>query len=558
MGPEWEQALACWSRYTQLSPPRLCWTVEEEKSNGLTGSFAMIRLVDHAVVISMRQLREQGLEPFLLQILAHEIGHHVYAPADLRDNARLLVRIRRGLPGQLRHAPMVANLYTDLLINDRLQRGAGLNMAAVYKVLQSQKKPSSELWNLYMRTYELLWSLPAGTLCTDRISPAVQGDAPLAARLIRSYSKDWLAGSGRFAALLLPYLEGMGESVPAWLDAILAGAGGEVPEGLSEVEEDERTGALHPAEDPALSGVPAPTRTPTQDSQADGRTERGPTEYQELLKSLGVNLPPEEMVARYYRERSGPHLIRFPVRRVRKAADPLPEGLEIWDVGSPLSAVDWVESLVRSPLVVPGLTTVERSYGNTEGFESSPQPVDLYLGVDCSGSMPNPAHYHSFPVLAGTVILRSALRAGARVMVCLSGEPGKYTATKGFIREEMVALRTLTGYIGTGYAFGIERLKEHILQVPPPPRPVHLLVLSDSDLFQMLDRTAGGWDIAQAAAQKAGGGATAALNLMPGSFEAQVNRLRSIGWEVEYVPSMPDLLAFARRFAQRKYQREAT
>lgn len=138
MLPEWEQALSCWSRYTQLSFPRLCNTEAEEQAEHLTGSFAMIRLVDHAVVISLRQLRQEGLEPYLLQILAHEVGHHVYAPADLRDLARMQARMRYALPGQLRHAPMIGNLYTDLLINDRLQRSAGLDMAAVFKVLQNR------------------------------------------------------------------------------------------------------------------------------------------------------------------------------------------------------------------------------------------------------------------------------------------------------------------------------------------------------------------------------------------------------------------------------------
>jgi hypothetical protein len=132
---KWPGALACWSRYVQLSEPRWCLNASDEKREHLQGSFAMIRLVDHAVVISLSQVRNQGLDEFSIEIMAHEIGHHVYTPADLSDNARMLARIRAGLPTKERLAPWIANLYEDLLINDRLQRVAGLNMAGVYQRL---------------------------------------------------------------------------------------------------------------------------------------------------------------------------------------------------------------------------------------------------------------------------------------------------------------------------------------------------------------------------------------------------------------------------------------
>ncbi len=110
----WAPALAAWSRFTKLQPPRWCFTTAEEEAESLSGSFAMIRLVDHAVVISLKQIVEQRLEKFPQEILAHEIGHHVYTPGDLADNARLIARTRGGLPNRERHAPLIANLYADL------------------------------------------------------------------------------------------------------------------------------------------------------------------------------------------------------------------------------------------------------------------------------------------------------------------------------------------------------------------------------------------------------------------------------------------------------------
>jgi hypothetical protein len=201
----WPEALAVWSPFVKLSDPIWCHSLEDEKAEGLTGSFAMIRLLDHRVVISLRQVEDLHLESYAKEILAHEIGHHVYCPADLADNARFMARLRRGLPTKEHLAPFIGNLYADLLINDRLQRSAGLSIAGVYRLLQDGK-PSDRLWTLYMRTYELLWRMPSGSLAGLQPDARINTDAQLCTRLIRNYAKDWLDGAGRFAALYLPYL----------------------------------------------------------------------------------------------------------------------------------------------------------------------------------------------------------------------------------------------------------------------------------------------------------------------------------------------------------------
>jgi hypothetical protein len=59
---QWPAALAAWSRFVQLSAPRWCVTTDDERREELSGSFAMIRLVDHAIIISLRQVLQRGLE----------------------------------------------------------------------------------------------------------------------------------------------------------------------------------------------------------------------------------------------------------------------------------------------------------------------------------------------------------------------------------------------------------------------------------------------------------------------------------------------------------------
>ncbi len=581
---KWPDALAVWSKFTRLREPRWCFTQKEEKEEGLTGSFAMIRFDDHAIVISIRQVVEGHLEKFAREVMAHEIGHHVYAPGDLTDHTRMLARMRRSLPTKEHLAGFIANLYTDLLINNRLQRGSGLDIAGVYQAIGSGS--TDRMWTLYMRMYEILWSLQKGTLAKGKIDEVLEGDAQLGSRVIRVYARDWLRGSGRFAALCLPYLmEDEGKATRKILLPLLdtenAGDGG-VPDGLTEIDEDEIEGAIHPSLDDELTGLSEDADgvadgdgdAGTKEGKGIGRNRAGslkpqqrhrdPIDYRELLKSAGVKLSDHEIAIRYYRERAIPYLVPFPTRKMPESMDPLPEGLHAWDFGEPLENADWFESLIQSPTIIPGVTTVQRTYGTSQGFDAEKIPLDLFIGVDCSGSMVNPQINFSPPVLAGAIMALSALRAGANVMVTLSGEPGSHISTNGFLRDEKEILKVLTGYLGTGYTFGIPRLKEAFKDRKPSAPPAHILIVTDNDIFMMLEggeyRKKGngeGWIIAKEALEKARGGGTYLLH-MPLSWENKnIARMANDGWDVYSVLNWDDIITFARTFSQKKYGDEA-
>ena len=560
----WPEALAMWSRFTMLREPRWCFDARDEKREELASSFAMIRLTDHAVVISLAQVAEHGLEDYPLEVMGHEIGHHVFVPGDLRDQARLFARIRRALPTREKHASLVCNLYADLLINDRLQRQHNLNMAAIYRKLAGESY--DRMWTFYMRTYEILWNVPRGHLVTGVVNNELDADAALAARVLRVYAKDWLKGASRFAALCFPYLEendgeGVKKALRGWLDTAHSSTS-EIPDGLTELDDDELDGAVHPALDPNITGIDEPGdgsggsgKTLTGDTVPRKRY-REPFEYRDILKSVGVNIPDDELTIRYYRERAIPHLVRFPQRTLPESTEPLPEGLDPWDFGESIERLDVMESLMLNDRLIPGVTTVQRTYGTSAGSQPEREPLDLYLGIDCSGSMQNPANQMSFPVLAGTIIALSALRAGARVMVVLSGEPGSFKATDGFVRDEKQILRVLTGYLGTGYSFGIHRLR-HAFDDWKGTRPAHIMIVTDHDIFAMLQETneaRDGWTVAKMALDAAGGGGTYVLH-MPSDW-GETQRMRNDGWDVVFMLQWEDIVPFAREFSRRRYDEE--
>jgi hypothetical protein len=569
----WPVALATWSKYTRLRDPLLCTTSIKAASQGLRGSFAMIRLLDQSVVIDLQTTRQFSLDDYAVEILAHEIGHHVLAPATAGDQFRLLARIRRGLPTLERHAPLVANLFTDLLINDRLQRQAGLRMADIYRrLLDSHRvgdKPvRSAVWMLYMGIYERLWQLQPGELGGPGDDASATNDAWLGARLVRVYAADWMTAAGRFAALLLPYLvEDKEREDPALavLQDTRDAAQGCEPSGGQDIEPDEIDGHVHPSQDARVTG--SDDTEPADAGQAHelgyGQA-REPFEYGEILRASGVKLTDHDIAVRYYRERALPHLVRFPTRRGQNSAEPQMEGLEPWDIGDPLDDLDWLQSLLQSPRVIPGLSTVRRVYGVAPAVEADRTPVDLDLYVDSSGSMPNPQQRTSFLALAGAVIALSALRVGSAVQVTLWSGKREVTHTSGFVRDEDKILRVLTGFYGGATAFPIHRLRDTYSSRPLAARPVHILHLSDdgiTTLFDADERGHSGWDVAAKALAVARAGGTMALNIAPDwdaqarvGFASVLRRARDEqGWAIHPVARMEDLLAFARAFSIRHY-----
>lgn len=570
----WPAALAAWSKFTRLRLPNLCLTETEARGEGLTGSFAMIRLQDQSIVVSLPAVAANHVEPYALEVLAHEIGHHVLTPATLTDHARMIARMRWALPTVEQHAPMVANLYTDLLINDRLQRSAGLRIADVYRAIGAGGSGGA-VWTLYLRIYEILWSLERGSLGGGKTDDRLEGDAWLGARLVRSYARDWLDGSGRFAALLLPHLledQKSGKIIEKLLDTRNAAAGGD-PAGLVEEEPGERDGAIHPAQDPNLADFPnenddgqdadAVMPADAQQNPPSRGQVREPFQFGEILRSAGIDISDHDAAVRYYRERARPYLIPFPSRKVPESADPLPEGLEPWDIGDALDAADWFQSMLQSPRIVPGLTTVQRVWGATEGREPKREPLDLDLYVDSSGSMPNPQRMTSYPALAGAILCLSALRSGARVQATLWSGKNQFTTTDGFVRNQDAVLRVLTGYFGGATAFPIHLLRDTYAARKPNAHPAHILVISDdgvSTMFDVDERGSSGWDIAAMALQQAAGGGTLALNLpvnwtasTSGPYAA-IRRARDRErWQVHRVASLEELVEFARQFSRLRY-----
>jgi hypothetical protein len=551
---KWEEALFIWSKYVKLSTPVFCFTKEEETRNHLGSSFAMINLETKSVVVSLRLIEEFKLEDYSVEILSHEIGHHIYCPADLTDHARMIARIRRALPRVEQNAPFVSNLYSDLLINNKLKREYSLRIDEVYKKIANGKTDS--LWTFYMRTYEILWGLEKGSIAIGELNDSIEGDAQIANRLIRNYSRDWVNGSGKFALICYPYLLENKAEVSKAIMRPLMDQNSEnttnLPIGLTEIDSDEIDSIKLSEDDTIGKSIKNVKENPPSRGQA-----REPFEYGEILKALGINLTKDEMKYRYYKERALPYLIPFPTKKTPESKELILEGTDTWDIGSPIENIDWFQTAMKSTIIIPGYTTVEQVYGLDKGKEPEKEPIDLDIYIDCSGSMPDPGYSTSYLALAGTIICLSALRVGSKIQATLWSGAKEFITTDGFISDERKILQIVNGYLGGATAFPIHILRDTYSKRKPSSRKVHILVISDDGVTTIYDKDEKGnlgFDVLQKAIDASGTGVSFVLNLYsewtknPGLVKAN-----SQGVKISVVKNWNDLIDFAKDFSERNY-----
>ncbi len=560
----WPEALAVWGPALRLHDP------EFTQGGGAAGDpLAWFGLGDATVTVDLAQVSRLGLGDLAVTMLAHEIGHHVYAPASRAEAARSLARVRLGLGDRAGHAALVVNLWDDTLINDRLHRLHNLPVHEVFRrSTAADRSEPQPWWSVWMRTYELLWAMPTGTLVPPLRDDRQERDAWLLARHTRVFARDPVGGAGGFAALLRPWLPlpqatpgPAGSANPCSGDQG-AGLGATLVPGLAG---DDSLGApvLHPALDPRVNPE-APQADPGTGEPPDPRSGGpgdaqafGPAQLTELYAALGST---RDAAVDHYLTRARRHLVPFPVQQQPRRSDTELQGWAVWELGDDLTDVDWLTSVVRCPVVIPGLTTQQRVRECEPEPPGAARPLDLDLYVDCSGSMPNPRQESSPVALCGAILALSCLRVGGAVQVTIWSSPGQVARTCGFVRDEIDVVHTLLTFFGGGTTFPLLHLRaDHPagrVRGPFESR-VHLACLSDSGVLSMFgqDQPPELARVAHDALQSAGGGGSLILNV-PASASDQYREFAG-GYAVYAVPTLQDLVPFARAFAARTWSDSA-
>ncbi|OCB53663.1 hypothetical protein A5722_23470 [Mycobacterium vulneris] len=594
----WQAALDLWN--VQLHPPNMV-------RDSATGTFAWFTFPP-SISIDLDELGRQGAEHHLVSVFAHEIGHHVLSPSTrivsfklMQQMARAIVASdpRRAIP-VTRTARHLSNLWSDLLINDRVVRmqrrlhpGTEPDMIALWRTLTAGEPVSNAAWWVLMRAYELLWSLPSNTLCRNdppavpesvredvrarlQVDPAaldvstvrkdlqdkerahraaalrVQAlqdelllsqpvqpvaDAEYLAQAVRTFGADPVGGALTFGMVLVPYL--VLESMIPEGEALPGGGCAEQDGAPATATELAQVLADPRLDEPPIHPAAAAVGAPVPD-QAPGQS------YgvaQTLALFSGSN--PNAVMLAWYEAQARPW-IRPLLQSGRGVAEQgIPGPLETWELGDDATELDWPATLAVNPVVVPGVTTRRRTQLPDDPVATT-KAVTLDLYIDSSGSMPHPDRGSS-AVLAGMILVLSVLKGGGRVRVTSWSGRGQVAGDSVYTRDRLEIMRQLTTFFGGGTVFPLDLLA---YRYPPGERDRdelrHLVVLSDDGLMSLFG--SGQEEHAGVAAAVRRQLATATLLVQDRSRSVAAPAAEA-GYGVDYLDNMADAPAVCARLA---------
>ncbi|MCK2030884.1 VWA domain-containing protein [Microbacterium galbinum] len=593
----WERALALWG--VRLNDP-----IVLPGAHAKAGAPAWFTFPP-SVSIDPDYLAGRGLADELWSMLAHEVGHHVLAPSTRIDGLKVRHQMARALAAVSSRAPaasdigLLANLWNDLLVNTRLAQlqraeadAAGEpGIIRLGRVLYPAPAGSADrLWWVYCRAYEILWRLPAGTLCaivappapppavaheqlppldtiaerhrekerilrerkaeSARIAAELAGarttnpvvDAALVADAVRTFGADPVPGAVRFGVIAAPYIaerQDAAREVPT-----VGGAGcaadekGPSAEELGRILADQRLRGDLPAHPGAAEAV-----EPDDDASSQ------PGQRLDVARTLGLysDLDQAEVLAAWYRTEAASRVRPYTRRAPAQPAGGLPGPLELWETGDAIGDIDWAATL-RGGRVIPGVTTRRRSELDDDPVvrETSIE-IDLY--IDSSGSMRNP-RAGSPAVLAGTILALSVLRGGGRVRVTSFSAAGQVAGMERASRDPAEIVGALCVFFGGGTSFPLDLYDSRYAALPRATEEVqrHVVVLSDDGLVSMFgvgnEPFAG---VARAVSEKL---TTGTLVLMDRLHRVS-DLARRDGYDVVYLSSMDDAPAACAALAER-------
>lgn len=601
----WESALDLWG--VHLHDARLA------PGTGLAHGAPAWFTFPPEITVDPVMVEQFGGSAELESVFAHEIGHHVLAPSTRIDALKIRHQLARalvaaGAPGlREREVALLANLWSDLLVNARvahLQRvrdaagGPGgepgiVRFARLF--YRSGMTTTNRLWWVYLRSQEITWGLPAGTLAAlqppppavfperftqasddlDRLpkrhrdkerahraavaaalaaqlaldrsvvtNPEV--DARLAAVLVRTFAADPVGGALRFGVLAAPYLvEQTRYEIAANLET------GADPGFPCNADDAPATGdeVGRVLADRRMSG-PVPTRSAEgfddagaapQDvgdrRWADDDAASGGGQGFGVARTLALYSSSDAAAvqAAWYRSRAAPWVRPFTRLRPAQPTAELPGPIDAWEVGDDLADLDWPQTLQAGSVVIPGVTTRRRTYLDDDPTLLEEAGLELDLYIDSSGSMPHPSR-GSPAVLAGTILALSVLRGGGRVRVTSFSGPGQ-VAGSGFSRDHVGIVNDLAFFYSSSTSFPLDLLDERYRPLPPARDDMvrHLVVLSDDGLVSMFG--VGNRRFAHVAKDTRAKLTTATLVLLDHSRQVD-KRAAKAGYDVLYLDTM--------------------
>jgi len=496
-----DRTYAMWG--ADLAPPMVFDTEQDAIKGGLGDEYAGFDMKAHNLMVNKQKISKNLGWDFFEVILSHEVGHYDHSPRDL-ENMIILMHEAKQVLGDLKLAKYVENLFTDTIVNSFIYKNDSRNRSKLVKLYNkmsplSEKKP--EAWQLYLRTYEKLWKLPANTLVprvNQRVEKAAQNiESILAPNGIEDVfdQPQWKDKVRKYAEEMKPFInaekeqssqQGQGQGGQGGSQGQNQSQGQGNQQGNQKGNKQQAPGQVGQGKGDAKkelgSGIIIHKHDPKrykQDEKTFGKVAEqiGKDAAKQIYAGLGLGSPRnlEDSLINSLAELYTIILPRARSSRSGKRFIGYNKTRRLQDANIPYSQSTW-------GIIAPGITTFAEKFKMASAkCGRGVSTPDLNLLLDTSGSMQGSAYYS---VLAGKIAANSTLRNGGAV--CVYNFSGRCIGhDQGFQRDKKKLYRLIERQQNGGTTFptrellaGIRKNKDH---------PQYILVITDTGFSNVQD-----------------------------------------------------------------------
>ncbi len=414
-------------------------------------------------------------------IAKHEAGHR-FCPYDTITMLLLRHAVTKTLEGKTLKVDkdvasgMVLNVFADLCINTASTRRGDQDIAWAYRQLcQDDEKKQSPFWRVYGRSMELAWKREIMPQDTKYEAKEIEAAQEISKLFEGNYfdKSAWRENIQQFTHIISDFLEppqGKGNG---------KGKGGK---GSGKEKQENESSSGETGFDDITQNIPKNLDEKTTRELAkrlaeigsDGlpKSGQGLKEFQEIMAGFGQGDPVKASIE-FYDLLSNAYEVRFATRPFGTAKVSPFQPIK-WQPSLGAERLDVPYSLQAGGRLIPGVNTYawNTRRRETKGLEEVVPNLDLYL--DSSGSMLNPVHEISLPVLAGFVVAKKAHRKGVQIRATNFSGKNQYK-TAGPSRNLREIFEVLVTHYNGGTVFPTNTLLDDY-------SPKQVLVITDTFL----------------------------------------------------------------------------
>lgn len=344
---------------------------------------------------------DKELTDYFQSLSIHEIGHYVYCPYDNHTNLKLLSVIIKQKVSKY-HAPMILNIFADLLIDYKNHLEFPKLMewelkTTINYLLQNNNFSQSDFWKLLVKAYEIMWDFELEAeidfsnieSVAKRISQIIikdiDDDSKWEKKVIKiaKLLKDIVKKDCKLRKVAPPKRSSSGQERMGENTSPI-----EVPEDVKatfgDLSEIKYPDFVKKGEGHRFSANGPEVREQLKQDLEELAIELNYSTFQDLLNINGFHNSNENL-ALWYRGQAK-NLIKIEIY-TKKPSGTIPFAPKIWRVGDPIEDLDPIQSFLASPVIIPNITTRKWEYKEGPGNIIHNILPDLMIVLDSSASM---------------------------------------------------------------------------------------------------------------------------------------------------------------------------